>query len=384
MRQPGRVLITTWDGAGNLPPVLTLARALVEQGNDVHVLGHNSTRQRFEREGCTYHPLKNVLQPDFIRNGLPVDQEVRFATDNIFYEKGFLTNLHTTINKLSPDVVLVDMSLRYAILEGLSSDKPLVVLCHTLYSLMSGGNNKDSHFQELNEVALLAGLCPFESRKQMVESADQVLSFSYAPFDQLAGDEIGSNVLHVGPLRSFNSESFTWSRKYPGRNLVLIALSTSNQNQGALLQRLCDACENLDVEAFVTTGPTISPDTLDTPENVKAIQYIPHDKVLPNVDLLITHAGHGTVMAGVTYGVPMMCIPMGRDQPYIARRVDTLGLGTMLDVDTPIDALQRTILNMLNDTELRKRARDFSNSLQGHAGIGEAIEAIHKVMKKNE
>ena len=32
-------------------------------------------------------------------------------------------------------------------------------------------------------------------------------------------------------------------------------------------------------------------------------------------------------MAGAGAGVPMLCMPMGRDQPFVASRVEALGLG---------------------------------------------------------
>ncbi len=378
--QSGRVLAATWDGAGNLPPVLTLVQGLVGKGHDVHVLGHDSSRQKFEREGGQFHPWRNTRPTDYVHEGLSAEREAEFAKEHLFYGRGYQIDLHSAINELSPDVVLVDVSLRYAILEALRARRPLVVLCHTLYGALMGGEDPlDPYFLDLNEAAARAGLQPFTSRQQMVESADQVLVFSYGPFDPLAGDAVGDNVLHVGPLRSFRSSGETWSRKHPDRDLVLISLSTSNQFQGALLQRLCDTCETLDIEALVTTGPIIRPDELDVPDNVTAAQFIPHDRVLPDANLLITHAGHGTVMAGVTYGVPMLCLPMGRDQPFIAHRVETLGLGTTLDMAAPVDFLQRTVIGLLEDQSLRRRARDFSASLQGHAGVGEALEAIHRV-----
>lgn len=382
MSQPSCVLMITWDGAGNIPPEITLVRALVEKGNDVYVLCHDSTRERFKRAGSTFLPLKSVRSTyHLMREGLPAEQEGVFAKEHIYYGKGYGIDLQAAINVTSPDIVIVDVSLRYAILEGLRSGKPLVIVCHTLYGvLMSGGDLRETYFQELNDAAIRHGLQPFKSRRQMTESADQVLVFSYTQFDPLSGEDVSSNVLHVGPLRSSSISPLTWSRKFPGRKLVLISLSTSNQYQYELLQRLCDACGNLEIEALVTTGPVISPESLNTPENVTAIQYITHEKVLPHADLLITHAGHGTVMAGVTFGVPMMCIPMGRDQPYIAQRVEALGLGTMQVVDVPIDLLRRTTLSMLDDLSLRKRAIDFSTSLQGHAGIEEALEAIRKAM----
>jgi hypothetical protein len=94
----------------------------------------------------------------------------------------------------------------------------------------------------------------------------------------------------------------------------------------------------IDVRVGINTGLVVSLDALHSPDNVSS-QHIPHDSVLPIADLLVMHTRHGTVMAGVTFGVTMMCIPMGGDQPHIARRVETLGLRTMLDVETPRIAL---------------------------------------------
>ena len=72
----------------------------------------------------------------------------------------------------------------------------------------------------------------------MLDLADLVLVFTYADFDLLTGSDAGENVVHLGPLRTRSSERSVWVRRFPDRKLVLIALSTSDQNQGHLLQRL--------------------------------------------------------------------------------------------------------------------------------------------------
>jgi len=36
--------------------------------------------------------------------------------------------------------------------------------------------------------------------------------------------------------------------------------------------------------------------------------------VFPLADLVITHAGHGTLMRALSHGLPLVCLPMGRDQ----------------------------------------------------------------------
>jgi MGT family glycosyltransferase len=377
MGEARRILMATWDGGGNIPPVRTLAGALVDRGDDVHVLGHESNRELFEDTGSTFVGWASSSQPPFVREFIPLDQEVAYAQEHVFYGKTYQSDLRPVIEELAPDVVMVDVQLRYAILEVLRVDRPLISLCHILYGAVASFDDRgSSRFEELNQAAIRDGVPAFTSRRGMVESADCVLVFSYAGFDPLFGEEAGEKVVHVGPFRTASTASSGWVRRLPGRRLVLIALSTTDQNQGATLQRLCDACAQLDIEAVVTTGPMVAADELDTSENVTAIDFVNHDEILPETDLLITHAGHGTVAAGLSYGVPMLCIPFGRDQDLNADRVATLELGTVLDRDSETDVFYRTVRDMLDDDALRQRAKQFGDSLQAHPGIQDALTAI--------
>jgi MGT family glycosyltransferase len=183
-------------------------------------------------------------------------------------------------------------------------------------------------------------------------------------------------VLHVGPCRSGHEGGEPWRRRAPGLPLVLVGLSTSNQQQAGLLQRLCDALATLDVEAVVTTGAAIDPDELRAGANTSVVRFVAHDLILPATDLLITHAGHGTVMAGATYGVPMLCVPMGRDQPLIADRVARLGLGSIARADAGVAEIQAAVSAMLADTALTERARAFARSVAGHPGLGDAVRRV--------
>jgi UDP:flavonoid glycosyltransferase YjiC (YdhE family) len=161
---------------------------------------------------------------------------------------------------------------------------------------------------------------------------------------------------------------------------VLVGLSTSNQNQVPLLQRLCDALGTLDVEALVTTGPAVAPDALRPAANTTVLQFVSHDRVLPSADLLVTHAGHGTVMAGATYGVPMLCLPMGRDQPMNAARVAQLGLGRVVDADAPVAEIRGAIADALGDAAMKKRAKDFAASVASHRGLDDAVALVEKLL----
>lgn len=66
------------------------------------------------------------------------------------------------------------------------------------------------------------------------------------------------------------------------------------------------------------------------PENVVARRFVSHGVVLPQAQLVITHAGLGTVMAALTHGVPLLCIPLKNDQIENAARVVSAGAGRTL------------------------------------------------------
>ena len=60
---------------------------------------------------------------------------------------------------------------------------------------------------------------------------------------------------------------------------------------------------------------------ISAPDNVTVTRWARHAEVLPHCSAVITHGGHGTVMKALIAGVPLIVVPLGRDQP------DNAGLG---------------------------------------------------------
>ena len=56
----------------------------------------------------------------------------------------------------------------------------------------------------------------------------------------------------------------------------------------------------------------------------------------------------------------------------------------MLDPDSQTDAFRRAVRDMLKDDDLKKRAKQFSDSLQAHPGIQEALTAIDDTINSSQ
>jgi UDP:flavonoid glycosyltransferase YjiC (YdhE family) len=77
--------------------------------------------------------------------------------------------------------------------------------------------------------------------------------------------------------------------------------------------------------------------------------------------LVVCHAGHGTTMAALAHGVPLVCVPgLGRDQEPIAMRVGELGLGIALERDATARAIRDAATAILADQSYRERALRFA------------------------
>jgi UDP:flavonoid glycosyltransferase YjiC (YdhE family) len=98
--------------------------------------------------------------------------------------------------------------------------------------------------------------------------------------------------------------------------------------------------------------------------------------VLPHASLVVTHAGLGTVSAALAFGVPMVCLPLGRDQPLTAARVEAVGAGRILAPAAPVETVRAAIADVLADGRYRAAAEGLGTEIQ--AGIREE-RALHEV-----
>ena len=347
-----RLLAATWDGAGNLEPVAAVIAALVERGHEVHVLAHDVQRPTLEAVGATFVPFETAPQWDQgVAGSMGEDPIATFTR----FDPAASADLLALAKRFGPSVVLVDCMLPSALTAAKGAGYRTVACVHALYSFFC---------------EYLGGLF-----RGPIDAADLALGLTYEAFDR--GAETPPNLHFVGPVRR-ELEVSKWARRSPGRPLVVASLSTGRQGDGQqpLLQRICDALAMLGVEALVTTGRGIAPETLRAGSDTVVERLVPHDAVLPQADLLITHGGHGTVMAALRYGVPMLCLAPRADQPLNAARVADLGLGLSLDPASSVEAISEGARTILANADFKTRSRAFAYDAAKSPGIETGIELV--------
>ncbi|MER7186881.1 nucleotide disphospho-sugar-binding domain-containing protein, partial [Streptomyces hyaluromycini] len=154
----------------------------------------------------------------------------------------------------------------------------------------------------------------------------------------------------------------------PGTGPVIyLSLGSLGSLDTRLLQHLVDVVARTGHRTIVSTGPCHDEVTLRP--NMYGEPFLPQPNVLPGCDLLITDGGSNTVNEGVSAGLPMIVLPLFRDQYDNAQRVADLGHGVRMDAyGFDPEMLVGTIEGLLADTGLRQRLAEVREGIRRAPG----------------
>ena len=366
------VLMVMWDAGGNVPPFLGLGRELLHRGHRVRCLGPQSIHAAIERAGMVFRPLQQGAVFDPLARP-PLDQSQQTQV-HVFFGDGYPADLRAEVERERPDIVVIDCFLVAAQSAAESLGVPFVLLVHTLPGWFLPFWDQVL-LSPTNTTRVRAGLAPVASAADLCARADGTLVTSAPLLDSPVADSARTPWLrYVGPI--FEAEDQDTKDTVSGVTipstaapLILVSFSTTYMEQERALARIIEALRQLAVQGLVTAGPAVDPESLPSAPNVKVHQWLPHAAVLPQAALVVTHAGHSTVMKALSYGVPLLCLPLGRDQGFIAQRVQDIGAGLAVPSDAAPDELVAAISALLRDPSYREAAQQAAAIIRA-AGPG--------------
>ena len=157
--------------------------------------------------------------------------------------------------------------------------------------------------------------------------------------------DLAPTVRFVGPIlappaRSFDEPSW-WDELGSDRPVVHVTQGTlNNADLGRLLLVTTRALARDDVLVVATTGgPDPEPLRRGLPANVRLERFVPHDLLLPHVDVMVTNGGYGGVQQALANGVPLVVAGDSEDKPEVAARVQWSGAGVNLHTGRPSPAM---------------------------------------------
>lgn len=88
--------------------------------------------------------------------------------------------------------------------------------------------------------------------------------------------------------------------------------------------------------------------------------------ILPEIDLAITHANHGTTAAALLAGVPMLVIPTTIEQWLLTRKIERLGIGIGIERAKIAVQFPDAFLKLQSDPQYHEKAKKLAEKYVGY------------------
>jgi MGT family glycosyltransferase len=389
-----RVFLGAFGDPGHAFPMLALGKRLVLRGHDVTFETWTRWREHVEGEGMTFVPAPEYpVFPTRERPLKPYEAVLRATAET-----------RAAVADCKPDVVVHDiLTLAPAMaaeLEGvpaatlvphvhpasapgappyaLGARLPRTVVGRSLWRAMErpvqAGLRQGR--AELNETRERLGLPRVSRLHGGISSRLCILG----TFPQLEYPRAWPNEVRVvGPL--IWEPPFGDTEPPPGdAPLILIAPSTAQDPDHALLRAslLGLAGEPVRVLAATNRKPLARP--VDVPPNARLVEWISYGRSMPQSDLVVSHAGHGTVARALASGCPVLAVPHSGDMGENAARIDWAGVGVRL----PWRLLNSATLRLaarraLATPSVTARARALADWAARNDGATRAAELIEEL-----
>lgn len=386
---------------GHINPSLPLVTELVRRGHEITYFLTEGNRDKIEKTGAKFQPYSTVKDDYFDAPGLDGTRP-QFAAYTLMNTTGeILPELLDYARAAKPDYILYDgmcpwgymiartlnlpavvsMSLMIPVLQSLLNPTALRFVMSTLRTDADKGREAGKRSQALGKQY---GVKPLGMMNVLNAPGDLLISYTSTLF-QPAARSVGSNVRFVGRvIEETPTDSGFLADQIQGRKVIYASLgSLINENKAFF-----DAC----IEAFggskyfviMSTGNGIAPEAFGkVPSNISIHSWVPQLELLKHVSLFITHAGLGSVLDGLYFGVPLLLVPQQEEQSLTAMRVVDLKAGLMLKkADVNATTIRSRADQLLNDGRYKAEAQRIGDSFRAAGGVKKAVDEIEALLQQ--
>jgi len=392
-----RVLLGAFGDPGHAFPMIALGRALVARGHDVTLQTWTRWQAHVEAEGMTFAAAPEYEV--FPSGPEPLD----------FYEAVVHATLDTRplVRELRPDVAVSDiLTLAPALAAELEGVRCATLIPHVhphmardfpVYSLGArmprsalgralwrrAQRPVDAGLElgriELNRTRERVGLEPLAHVHGGISRELAIV----ASFPQLEYPRPWPDGVHVvGPLMW---EPPTADVELPPGDapLVLVAPSTAQDAEHRLLRAALSGLADAPVRVLATWNRRLPPRPLPAPANARLVEWVSYSRTMPQCDVVVCHAGHGTLVRALACGCPVVACPAIGDMNENAARVDWAGAGVRVPrrFATP-RVLRLAVERALADESIRARARELAAWSEAHDAGTEAARLVEALAMK--
>ncbi|RGC65132.1 Desosaminyl transferase EryCIII precursor [Micromonospora sp. MW-13] len=180
-----------------------------------------------------------------------------------------------------------------------------------------------------------------------------------------------------------------WLAARPHRPRVCLTLGVSTrklftEHQGFSVAELFALVAELDVELVATLNSAQLAGVDELPPNVRIVEYLPLNLLLPTCAAVIHHGGGGTYAAAVAHRLPQLVIPVPKwDEEVTARHVVERGAGLRVDEPFTVADVRDGLLRLLHEPRFRAGAESLHRDMLAAPSPVEVVPVLERLTARH-
>jgi UDP:flavonoid glycosyltransferase YjiC (YdhE family) len=164
--------------------------------------------------------------------------------------------------------------------------------------------------------------------------------------------------------------------------LVLIAPSTAQDPKHRLLSAALRGLADAPVRVLATWNRRLPSRPLPVPANTRIVEWLSYARTMPHCDVVVCHAGHGTLARALASGCAVVACPVAGDMSENAARVDWAGAGVRVPRRfTEPRPLRLAVERALGNPAIGARARELAAWWEANDPADTAAALVEQLAK---
>ncbi|MFI0979483.1 activator-dependent family glycosyltransferase [Streptomyces sp. NPDC021093] len=176
-----------------------------------------------------------------------------------------------------------------------------------------------------------------------------------------------------------------WEKPDRPRVALTLGLTATDIFDGYTVntQELLDELGGLDIEVVATIADSEKAKLRRIPDNARLVPFVPLHVLAPTCDLVIHHAGPGTLATVARYGVPQIAIPYSFDEPLFAQKLADAGAAVWIpNSEATGSAIRDQVLKLLGDPSYARGAARLRDDIETLPTPNELVPRLEELTAK--
>ena len=292
--------------------------------------------------------------------------------------------IENALEEIKPDVIISDHQIFSGAIVSFKKNIPYATSVTAPASIKVNPSFPKIHEWEGEQVVAFQNKYGISGNVRL--DCSELLTLVYTSREFFGQADLPSHYKFIGPVIAPRSQriGFDWSKlakMVQNRPKILVSIGTTfdHTQKQQFFSKVVDALKDENITVIVVSDPDLFE---FIPDNFIIQKQIPQLEVIQHMQAVICHGGNNTVCEALSYGIPLIVIPIAYDQSFVSSCVTDSSAGIRLNFNRfKASHLKDAVHSILTNNLYKNNAKMIQRSFEMAGGVNKGADYLQTLVK---